>query len=219
MRAESVELKGILDDRRTQLVDLRKHLEKESGDNGTLEAVVQHRSSVNANSDARLSNLESEFSEVLENDRIIAERAATLESDLSVLTEEWRLVGNKTNMISAQLARAEAALEKRKHTFAEGLKESERLSSALQESRRKVDEVETETKKAKERASKSISAASDAAAKLEALKEKTARLRGDIEAKEADNTRAASDAAEIERQAEEVSLQSMHVVTAHYIPA
>lgn len=213
-----MELKGILDDRRTQLVDLRKHLEKESGDNGTLEAVVQHRSSVNANSDARLADLESEFSEILENDRIIAERAATLESDLSVLTEECRLVGDKTGMISAQLARAEAALEKRKHTFAEGLKESERLSSALQESRRKVDELENETKEAKERASKSVSTASDTAAKLEALKEKVARLRGDIEAKETDITRAASDAAEIERQEEEVSSQRMRVVTAHNVP-
>lgn len=163
---------------------------------------------MNANSDARLANLESEFCAVLENDRIIAERAATLESDLSVLTEEWRLVGDKTNIISAQLARAEAALDKRDHTFAEGLKESERLSSALQASRRKVDEVENETKKAKERASKSISAASDTAAELEALKEKMAHLQGDVDAKEADNTRAASDAAETERQAKEVSLHN-----------
>ena len=204
-----MKLKAVLDDRRTQLVDLRQHLEKESGDNGILEAVVQHRSSKNEFSDKRLAELEREFCEILENDRIVAVRIAGLESDVGVFTDEYRRIQEKTSVVSSQSTRAEAALEERERAFALGLREGERLSSELQETRRKFDDLQSKGEKAHEKASRAKSLASDAAGDLKALEEQVTLLRSDVDVKESDMSAVAFEAAATERQADEVRFRYM----------
>lgn len=206
VRAESVELKSVLDNRRTQLSDLRRHLEKESSENGTLEAVVQHRTSKNAKGDARLRELEREFNQILKDDRVIASRAAALECDLGVFTQEPRRVRELINPATSQLERAEAYLEKRESSLTEGLRESERLSAAVQEGRRKVEERQSLLRSGQERASNAVLLAQEAAAEAEALERDVVRLRAQVEKKDGESSKAGLDVSATKLQAEEVRL-------------
>ena len=108
VRAESVEVKAVLNERRTQLSDLRQHLEKESTENGNLEAVVQHRNCKNDKGAARLRELEVQFSQLLKDDSAVASRAAALESDLGVYNQEHRQAREKISLAASQLDRGEA---------------------------------------------------------------------------------------------------------------
>lgn len=204
VRAESVELKAALDDRRTQLSDLRQHLENESSENGILEAAVQHRNSKNNKSEARLAALESEFNRILEDDRLIATRVAALEADLSIFTEEHRCIQEKIILVSSHLDGAEATLSKRERAFAEGLRESERLSAAVQDRRHKVEERRQCLMNAQKQAEKSRSLAREAAAEQEALEHEVACLRDNVITKESENAEAARSFATFKMEVSEV---------------
>lgn len=204
VRAESVELKAVLDDRRTQLSDLRRHLENESSENGTLEAVVQHRGSKNDKGDARLETLERDFSEIVKDDKIIAARAEALESDLGVFTQEHRRVREKTSFARGQLGRADAELIKREHAIVEGMRESERLGGLVQEGRRKVEDGQCALRGRQDKASQSRSLAKEAEAEAEAFEGEMVHLRVEVAGKESDSLQAEADASMLKRQAAEV---------------
>lgn len=139
VRAESTELKATLDDRRAQLADLRRHLEKESTENGILEAAVQHRASRNERGDVRLrEELESALDHVIQDEEIISSRATAVESDVAAIEEEHRQVQERIRRAASWLNRAAGNLDERERTLAEGQRESARLVEAVQQGRRVV---------------------------------------------------------------------------------
>lgn len=138
-----MELKAVLDDRRTQLADLRRHLEKESSENGTLEAALQHRASRNDRGDGRFrEHLEGKFHRVVEDERLIGSRADALECDLAVFEEEHLRAREKVQGAVSWLNRAAAELEERERALAEAERESAGLVEAVREGRRVVCERE-----------------------------------------------------------------------------
>lgn len=190
VRAESVEVKAVLNERRAQLSDLRQHLEKESTENGNLEAVVQHRNSKNDKGAVRLRELEVQFTQLLKDDSVIASRAAALESDLGVYNQEHRQVREKISLAASQLDRVEAKVVERERAISESIKESERLGAAIQELRDKVEERQCLSRSGQERALKAESLAREAAAEAEASEADTVRLRGEVTSKEAESVSA-----------------------------
>lgn len=184
VRAESVQLKIVLDERRTQLSDLRRHLEKESSENGTLEAVVQHRSEKNKKGDTKLAALELDFSVIVGDDRVIASRLAGFESDLAVMTQEYRRAKEQTSFVATQLDRVEAALDQREHTVAAVLRESERLRGEVEDGRTAVEEKQCLVRAKQERASWARSLAKEAAVELEVLNNDTSMLEEEVIGKE-----------------------------------
>lgn len=190
VRAESVEVKAVLNERRTQLSDLRQHLEKESTENGNLEAVVQHRNCKNDKGAARLRELEVQFSQLLKDDSAVASRAAALESDLGVYNQEHRQAREKISLAASQLDRGEANVVERERAISEIFNESERLDAAIQEGRDKVEEQQCLSRSGQERALKVESLAKEAAAEAEALEADTVRLREEVASKEAESANA-----------------------------
>lgn len=187
VRAESVEVKAVLNERRTQLSDLRQHLENESTENGNLEAVVQHRNAKNDKGAARLRELEVQFAQLLKDDSAIASRAAALESDLGVYNQEHRQVRENISLAASQLDRGEANVVERERAISESLKESEILGAAIQAGRDKVEERQCLSRSGQERALEVESLAKEAAAEAEALEADTVRLRGEVASKEAES--------------------------------
>lgn len=204
VRAESVELKAVLDGRRTQLSDLRRHLENESSENGTLEAVVQHRGSKNDKGDARLEVLEHEFSKIVKDDKVIAAGAEALESDLGVFAQEHRRVREKTSFARGQLDRVDAELNKREHAIAECMRESERLNGLVQEGRRKVEEGQCTLRGRQEGASHARSLAKEAESEAEVFEGEIVRFRAETTGKESDSQQTGADASTMKQQAAEV---------------
>lgn len=131
VRAETVELKAVLDERRTQLSDLRRHLDRESTKNGVLEAEVQHRAARNGRSDARLRGLEGAFDQVLRGERLIESRAAALEADLAVFSAEHRKFSEEIGLAGARLDRADGALGERESGVADTVRIQDNLPCDL----------------------------------------------------------------------------------------
>lgn len=204
VRAESAELKTILDDRRTQLSDLRKHLEKESSENGILEAVVQHRSTKNDKGDARLASLNREFSHILDTDKVIESQAQAAESDLRVFTEECKWIREKVNSVVTQLDRAERALQQRKHSLETSEDENERLCKEVMEGRRAVEERHHLLRQKQQKALASKASAKELAGELKSLTIDMGNLTTEVACKEAESTRSAQELEAIERMASEV---------------
>lgn len=184
VRAESVELKAVLDGRRTQLSDLRRHLERESSENGTLEAMVQHRSTKNNRGDARLQELENDFTRILKDDQAVASRAATLESDLSVFTVEGRRAREKASLAASQLDTVESFLEIKERALAQGIQESESLNAAVQEGRRKVEKQQSLLRYKQDKTSKAMLLAKETAEEAETLKCEVVGIREEFKRKE-----------------------------------
>lgn len=187
VRAESVQLKSVLDDRRTQLSDLRRHLEKESSKSGALEAVVQHRSSKNDKGVARLSALERDFNVIVDDDRVISSRATAFESDLGVITQEHRRIREMVSSVAAQLDRAQAALDERERVLDATARETERLGKEVEEGRRAVEDKQCLLRSKQQKAAAKKVFAKEKAAELEDLDEKTSRLREEVSAKATEN--------------------------------
>lgn len=203
-RAESVELKAVLDDHRTQLSDLRRHLEKESSENGTLEAVVQHRAARNATGDARLRELEAMFKQVLADEGHIASRAAALESDLAIFATEHARIQEKVATAASWVDLAHANLLQRERTLAAAQSESDRLAAAVEAGRRAVAEREALLRGEQERASRSRALVGEAADEAKARESEVAGLRRDLARKEDDRSEAAGALAAIKKHAAEV---------------
>lgn len=203
-RAESVELKAVLDDHRTQLSDLRRHLEKESSENGTLEAVVQHRAARNVVGDARLRELEAMFKQVLADEGQIASRAAALESDLVVFTTEHKRIRDKIATAASCLDLAQAGLLRRERALAAAQSESDTLTAAVEAGRRAVADREALLRREQERASRSRVLAGEAADEAKALESEVAGLRRDLARKEEDRGEAADALAAIKKHTAEV---------------
>lgn len=212
VRAESVEVKAVLNERRTQLSDLRQHLEKESTENGNLEAVVQHRNSKNDKGAARLRELEVQFSQLLNDDSAIASRAAALESDLGVYNQEHRQVREKISLAASQLDRGEANVAERERAISESLKESERLGAAIQEGRGKVEERQCLSRSGQERALKVEALAKEAAAEAEALEADTVRLRVEVASIEAESAKASLGVDTMRLQATQVPTYAVLII-------
>lgn len=204
VRAESVEVKAVLNERRTQLSDLRQHLEKESTENGNLEAVVQHRHSKNDKGAARLRELELQFTQLLADDNAIASRAAALESDLGVFNQDHRQIREKISLAASQLDRAEATIADRESAISQSLGEGGRLDAAIQEGRGKAGERRRLLRSGQERALKIESLAKEAAAEAKALEADTVRLRGEVAGKEEENIKASLSAEAMRLRATQV---------------
>lgn len=201
-----MEIKAVLDGRRTQLSDLRRHLEKESSENGTLEAVVHHRTSRNERGGARLRDLEAGFERILRDEQLIASRADALESDLAVFAVEHRRVREKLSLAVSRLERAESGLEERERAHADGRRESNRLGAAVQRWRRKVAEREALLRKEQEGASRSRALAKEAAEEAAALESGVRELRRELDRKEEESGKAAAALAALKQRAAEVWL-------------
>ncbi|CAM9545933.1 unnamed protein product [Hapterophycus canaliculatus] len=204
VQEESVELKAVLDDRRMQLADLRRHLEKESSENGTLEAAVQHRISRNERGDARFrEDLEAKFDRVVEDEGLIESRADGTESDLAVFEEEHRRVREKVRRAASWLNRAAANLEERERSLAEGERKSARLVEVVRRGRLVVGERKAMLTSERERASESRVRGEEAAEEAAALEDQLSDLRRELARKEEESAEAARALVELEKHAEE----------------
>lgn len=203
-RAESVILKTLLDERRTQLSDLRRHLEKESSENGTLEAVVQHRNTKNEKGDARLAALERDFALVVENDKIIASGAAAFESDVGVAMQEHRRIREMTSKGTLQLDRAKAALDERERVVTVNVRENERLRAEVERGRKSVEERQCLMRSKQEKAAMARSLAKEATEQFEGLSRDTDGLREEVVGKESESNEAVLGIEAITRNASEV---------------
>lgn len=203
-RADSVMLKTMLDERRTQLSDLRRHLEKESSENGTLEAVVQHRNTKNEKGDVRLAALEHDFALVVESDKIIAAKASAFESDMVVAVQEHRRIREMTSKGALQLDCAGAALDERERVFMADLRENERLRAEVERGRKDVDKKQCLVRSKQEKAVMARSLAKEAKAELEDLSRETDGLRDRVVGKDSECNEAVVRAGAIKREETEV---------------
>lgn len=205
VRAESVELKAVLDEGRTQLSDLRRHLEKESSDNGALEAVVRHRASRNGRGEARLRELESAFESVLADERLVVEpRAAGLAADLAAFAAEHRRVRRKVGLAASGLGRAEARLGERELALAGRREASDGLDADVRRLRRAVAERGALLRGEQERTSGATALAKEAAGEAAALESEVAELRRALADAEAESAKAAASLATAQQLSAEV---------------
>lgn len=205
-QADSTHVSADLDAYKTQLLDLRRHLENESAANGDLQAVVEHRTSKNGKGDERLRALQREFALIVEDDKLIASRCSFLASDVELFALEHRNIREKISCAASKLDRAEATLSERERALDESVQKNQRLDVALHEARRKVEEGQSSLRSAEEKLSATNLSAQEAAAEAEALKIDlcTRTPREHVMRKEEESRQASLDVVAIRRQAEEV---------------
>lgn len=194
----------MLDERRTQLSDLRRHLEKESSENGALEAVVRHRASRNGRGADRLRELDLAFEGVLAGERLLDSRASGLAADLAAFAAEHRRVRRRVGRAAADLGLAERSLRKRERTLALGREESGRLDAGVRRRRLSVAEREALLRGAQEKASREATLAREVAQEAAALGGEVAGLRRGLAAEETGSAEATAALAALKEQAAEV---------------
>lgn len=203
-RAESVMLKNILSDRRTQLSDLRRHLEKESSENGTLEAMVDARHHKNDKGDARLARLEREFALVLKDDETIASRVVAFQFNLGAARDTTKAVREMTGVGESMLDQVKAALDGKERAVAQDEKEVERLRQELSRGRQSVQESQCLLRSKQEEAAATRLVAEKAAAELELLTRDTDHFREEVEGRESECSEAALHLEAAKKKASEV---------------
>lgn len=203
-RAESVMLKNILSDRRTQLSDLRRHLEKESSENGTLEAMVDARHHKNDKGDARLVRLEREFALVLKDDETIASRGVAFEFNLGAARETTKKAREMTGVGESILDQVKVALDERERGVALNEEEVERLRQEVSKEIQSVQERQCLLRSKQEKASATRSVAEEATAELGLLTRDTDHFREEVEGRESEYSKAALHLEATKRKASEV---------------
>lgn len=194
----------MLDERRMQLSDLRRHLEKESTKNGMVQAEVEKRTTRNQRGDARLRELEDAFDQVLRDERLIESRAAALEADLAVFASEHRELQENVAVAAARLDRAEGALQERERAVAETRRESDRLDACVRDWRRTVAERDAVLRSEQEKASRSAELAREAGEEASSLEAEVDELRRELAREEAEGGRAAAALGALKERAAEV---------------
>lgn len=187
VRAESVQLKAILDDRRTQLSDLRKHVDKESSENGTLEAQVQHRCVKNEQGDARLAALDSDFNHIVTDDKVITSKMRGVEADMNMFTQENLLAQEKVSFVLKHLDRAQRTLEQKEGALANILSKIDHLDEKIVDGRQAVEDGQSFLRSKLDKALAIKTSGKEIMEELDKLNADIDKLVIDVTAKEAEN--------------------------------
>lgn len=203
-KEEAEHLKALVDDRRAQLSDLRKHLEKESGENGTLEAVIQYRNTKNDQGDSRLAILERDFNQIVSTEQAIGNSAVAIEENLVVFTQDSRHLQERTSSITNELDRAEMMIQRKEREMEATARDCERLGDEISKGRSTVQEREGMLRKKREETLTSRASSKEAQDELKTLEEETCKLKEELTKKEFECQHASRELDEATRAASEV---------------